>query len=106
MGEEEVLVVVDQADIERVTGSLQRVVEDPMKYIPTHRIEFTGELGVQSLLYGFGYLQYAGGVYRLTDGDFEGVLNLLEKPTAPEAETTAPSEDPSPAAPATGQGAP
>jgi hypothetical protein len=57
-----------------------------MKYIPTHRVEFTGELGVQSLLYGFGYLQYAGGVYRLTDGEFEGGLNLREDPTAPEVE--------------------
>ena len=106
MGEEEVLVVVDQADIERVTGSLQRVVEDPMKYIPTHRIEFTGELGVQSLLYGFGYLQYAGGVYRLTDGDFETVLRLLDKPAASEVQSEPPAEDPSAAAPPSGQEAP
>jgi len=95
MGEEEVLIVDDQAQIERVTGSLKQVVEDPMKYIPTHRVEFTGELGVQSLLYGFGYLQYAGGVYRLTDGEFEGGLNLREEPGAPEVETEpAPAEEP------------
>lgn len=93
MGEEEVLVVEDPAQIERVASSLKQVVEDPMKYIPTHRVEFTGELGVQSLLYGFGYLQYAGGVYRLTDGDFEGALNLRAAPPGPEAETEpAPAE--------------
>lgn len=80
MGEEEVLVIEDQALIEQVAGSLQQVVEDPMKYVPTHRVELIGELGVQSLLYGFGYLQYAGGVYRLTDGGFEGVLKLREEP--------------------------
>lgn len=91
MGEEEVLTIDDQAEIARVTGSLQQVVEDPMKYIPTHRVEFTGELGVQSLLYGFGYLQYAGGVYRLTDGAFEDVLNLREKPVAPEVAAEPPS---------------
>jgi hypothetical protein len=79
-GEQEVLVVEDQAQIERVASSLGQVVEDPMKYIPTHRVEFTGELGVQSLLYGFGYLQYSGGVYRLTDGEFEAGLNLREEP--------------------------
>jgi hypothetical protein len=101
MGEEEVLVIEDKDQIERVAGSLQQVVEDPMKYIPTHRVEFIGELGVQSLLYGFGYLQYAGGVYRLTDGEFEGVLKLRNEPAAPEVETTPP-----PADAATGQQAP
>ena len=105
MGEEEVLVIDDQAEIQRVVGSLQQVVEDPMKYIPTHRVEFIGELGVQSLLYGFGYLQYAGSVYRLTDGDFEGVLNLLDKPATPEVETAPPADPPSAATP-TEPGAP
>jgi hypothetical protein len=56
-----------------------------MKYIPTHRVEFSGALGIQSLLYGFGYLQYSGSVYRLTDGDFERVLKLREEPAAPDA---------------------
>jgi hypothetical protein len=87
MGEEEVLVVEDKAEIQRVAGSLQHVVKDPMKYIPTHRVEFTGELGVQSLLYGFGYLQYAGSVYRLTDGDFEEGLKLRQDSGAPDVET-------------------
>lgn len=86
-GEREILVVEDQAQIERVASSLRQVVEDPMKYIPTHRVEFTGELGVQSLLYGFGYLQYSGGVYRLTDGEFEEGLKLREEPKGPEVET-------------------
>ncbi len=86
----EVLKVEDPAEIQQVVDSLQRVAEDPMKYIPTHRVEFVGELGIQSLLYGFGYLQYAGGVYRLTDGAFESVLKLREEPTGPEVETVPP----------------
>ncbi|MBW1906856.1 MAG: DUF4156 domain-containing protein, partial [Deltaproteobacteria bacterium] len=76
MGETEVLKVEEQAEMQRVVDSLRQVAEDPMKYIPTHRVELVGELGVQSLLYGFGYLQYAGSVYRLTTGDFETVLKL------------------------------
>jgi hypothetical protein len=96
MSETEVLKVEDQSEIQRVVDSLQRVAEDPMKYIPTHRVEFVGELGVQSLLYGFGYLQYAGGVYRLTTGDFEEVLKLREEPAGPEVETEVPpAESPS-----------
>ena len=93
MTEQQVLKVEDQADIQRVAGSLQRVVVDPVKYIPTHRVELVGELGVQSLLYGFGYLQYAGGVYRLTDGDFESTLKLVDttQPVAAPEETEAPA---------------
>ncbi len=72
--------IEDPEQIQRVVGSLQRVVPDPLKYIPTHRVELVGELGSQSFLYGFGYLQYAGEVYRLTDGDFESVLGLREDP--------------------------
>ncbi len=98
MGEKELLKIEDQADIQRVAGSLQRVVVDPIKYIPTHRVELIGELGVQSLLYGFGYLQYAGGVYRLTDGDFESTLHLVDAPepaAAPAAtEAARPAEAP------------
>jgi hypothetical protein len=101
MAENEVLTIEEQAQIQEVVGSLQQVVEDPMKYIPTHRVEFTGELGVQSLLYGFGYLQYAGSVYRLTDGDFERVLKLREEPVAPGV-----AADPAPADAATEQAAP
>jgi len=82
MTENEVLQIDDPAEIQRVVDALQKVALDPMKYIPTHRVEFVGELGVQSLLYGFGYLQYAGDVYRLTTGDFEDVLKLRE-PSAP-----------------------
>ena len=93
MSEDEVLVVEDQVQIQEVVGSLQQVVEDPMKYVPTHRVEFVGELGVQSLLYGFGYLQYAGGVYRLTDGVFEEVLKLREAPKGPDVETETPASD-------------
>jgi hypothetical protein len=85
MGENEVLVIEDETQIQEVVGSLEQVVEDPMKYIPTHRVEFSGALGIQSLLYGFGYLQYSGSVYRLTDGDFERVLKLREEPAAPDA---------------------
>lgn len=95
MGETETFTVEDQAEIQRVVGSLGRVSEDPIKYIPTHRVEFVGELGVQSLLYGFGYLKYAGTVYRLTTGDFEDVLKLREEPSGPEVETeAAPAEAP------------
>ena len=75
-----------------------------MKYMPTHRVEFVGELGVQSLLYGFGYLQYAGSTYRLTTADFETVLKLREEPAGPEVETEVPPAEappaPTPAEPA------
>jgi hypothetical protein len=94
MSENEVLAVEDPAEVQRVADSLQQVAEDPMKYVPTHRVEFVGELGVQSLLYGFGYLQYAGTVYRLTNGVFEGVLKLREEPAGPEVETEPPAEEP------------
>jgi hypothetical protein len=101
MNETEVLKIEDQAEIQRVVDSLQRVAQDPLKYIPTHRVEFVGELGVQSLLYGFGYLQYAGGVYRLTTGDFETVLQLRDQPAGPDVETDVPpSETPAEPAPA------
>jgi hypothetical protein len=97
MNETEVSKVEDQAEMQRVTDSLRQVAEDPIKYIPTHRVEFVGELGVQSLLYGFGYLQYAGSVYRLTSGEFEEVLKLREEPKGPEVETEAPpTEAPTP----------
>ena len=94
MTETKALEVDDPAQIQQVVDSLQRVAEDPMKYIPTHRVEFVGELGVQSLLYGFGYLQYAGGVYRLTTGDFEAVLELRKDPSAPEVEPEPPAGAP------------
>ena len=87
MGEDETLVVTEKAQIDAVVGSLSQVVEDPLKYIPTHRVEFVGELGTQSLLYGFGYLQYTETVYRLTDGAFESVLKLIEPRAGPEVET-------------------
>jgi hypothetical protein len=90
LDETEVLKVEDQAEMERVVESLQKVAGDPMKYIPTHRVEFVGELGVQSLLYGFGYLQYAGNIYRLTTGDFEELLKLRVEPEGPEVETEVP----------------
>ena len=96
MSETEVLKVEDQAEIQRIVDSLRQVAEDPMKYIPTHRVEFLGELGVQSLLYGFGYLQYAGSVYRLTTGDFETVLKLRKEPAGPEVETEVPAAEPPP----------
>jgi hypothetical protein len=80
MNETEALRIDDPGEIQKVAESLQRVVEDPLKYIPTHRVELVGALGTQSLLYGFGYLQYAGKVYRLTDGVFESVLKLRDAP--------------------------
>ncbi|MGB8328706.1 MAG: hypothetical protein WCE62_01165 [Polyangiales bacterium] len=86
MTENKVLEVDDSAEIQRVVDALQQVAVDPMKYIPTHRVEFVGELGTQSLLYGFGYLQYAGNVYRLTSGDFEDVLRLRAQPDPPKAD--------------------
>jgi hypothetical protein len=86
MTETEVLKVQDPAEMKQVADSLKRVVEDPLKYIPTYRVEIVGDLGAQSLLYGFGYLQYAGSVYRLTDGAFESVLRLREGSSEPEPE--------------------
>ena len=90
MGETEQLKIEDSAEIQGVVDSLQELALDPMKFIPTHRVELVGELGVQSLLYGFGYLQYAGEVYRLTTGDFEMVLRLREEPPAPKLEPRPP----------------
>ncbi|MDH3655585.1 MAG: DUF4156 domain-containing protein [Myxococcales bacterium] len=90
MGETKQLEVDDPAEIQQVVDSLQELALDPMKFIPTHRVELVGELGVQSLLYGFGYLQYAGEVYRLTTGDFELVLQLREEPPAPKPEPRPP----------------
>ncbi|KPK66878.1 MAG: hypothetical protein AMS21_00300 [Gemmatimonas sp. SG8_38_2] len=97
MTETQALRVEDPEKIQEVVGSLQQVAEDPLKYIPTHRVELVGELGTQSLLYGFGYLQYAGKVYRLTDGAFESVLMLREEPTKEPMEepTEEPKEEPS-----------
>jgi hypothetical protein len=90
MAEAKRLEVEDPAEIQQVVDSLQQLALDPMKFIPTHRVELVGELGVQSLLYGFGYLQYAGEVYRLTTGDFELVLRLREEPAAPKLEPRPP----------------
>ena len=100
MNETEVFVTEDETKIRQVAGSLQKVEVDPMKYIPTHRVEFVGELGTQSLLYGFGYIQYAGQVYRLTDGVFEETLELLAKAEGPEVESETPAEETAPAEPA------
>lgn len=94
MGENELRVIENPEKISLVVDSLKQVAVDPMKYIPTHRVEMVGELGVQSLLYGFGYLQYAGQVYRLTSGDFETVLQLREEPAGPEVETAPPAAEP------------
>jgi len=96
MTENQVLEVEDPTEIQQVVDSLKQVAVDPIKYIPTHRVEFVGELGTQSLLYGFGYLQYAGGVYRLTTGGFESVLKLREEPAGPEVETNVPPVEESP----------
>ncbi len=90
MAETEELKLEDPAEIQQVVDSLQELALDPMKFIPTHRVELVGELGVQSLLYGFGYLQYAGEVYRLTTGNFELVLRLREEPPAPKLEPRPP----------------
>ncbi|MGB5811669.1 MAG: DUF4156 domain-containing protein, partial [Polyangiales bacterium] len=82
----------DAAKVEAVSASLADLALDPIKYIPTHRVEFVGELGTQSLLYGFGYLQYAGNTYRLTTGTFERELQLVEPPGGSEAAETTPAE--------------
>ena len=79
----EVLRLEDQAQIQEVAESLMHLALDPMKYIPTHRVEIVGELGSQSLLYGFGYLQYADKTYRLTTGTFEATLELVEPSPLP-----------------------
>lgn len=78
--ETETFKLEDPAAIEQVSASLMDLALDPIKYVPTHRVEFVGDLGTQSLLYGFGYLQYAGKTYRLTSGTFEEVLGLVEVP--------------------------
>lgn len=94
MSEDRALLVEDPAEIQQVADSLQRVEEDPLKFIPTHRVELVGELGTQSLLYGFGYVQYATKEYRLTDGDFEEILKLRAEPKGPEVEMEAPASAP------------
>ena len=101
MSEEQVLLVEEEAVIQQVAATLQRVAEDPMKFIPTHRVEIVGELGVQSLLYGFGYLQYASSSYRLLDGVFEEVLRLREVPQEPSSDPgpSSPNAPPTPSAP-------
>jgi hypothetical protein len=73
----EVLRLEDEAEIQQVAESLSELALDPLKYVPTHRVELVGELGTQSLLYGFGYLKYANATYRLTTGTFERVLQLV-----------------------------
>ena len=78
--EVEVLRLEDDAEIQQVAGSLSELAADPLKYVPTHRVELVGELGTQSLLYGFGYLKYANATYRLTTGTFERVLQLVQPP--------------------------
>ncbi|MEM7137496.1 MAG: DUF4156 domain-containing protein [Myxococcota bacterium] len=78
--EVESLKVEDPARVAEVASSLEDLALDPIKYVPTHRVEFVGDLGTQSLLYGFGYLQYAGKTYRLTTGAFERELGLVEPP--------------------------
>ena len=97
--EVEVFRLEDQEQIQKVAGSLMHLALDPMKFIPTHRVEVLGELGTQSLLYGFGYLKYADETYRLTTGTFETTLQLVESPTpegeptpGPEVETEPPAE--------------
>jgi len=82
--EVEVLRLEDEAEIQEVADSLSELAADPLKYVPTHRVELVGELGTQSLLYGFGYLKYANMTYRLTTGTFERVLQLVETPPEPE----------------------
>ena len=86
----------DPAKIEQVSESLEGLALDPIKYVPTHRVEFVGDLGTQSLLYGFGYLQYAGKTYRLTTGAFEEALGLVDvppsAPAGPQVETDIPAE--------------
>lgn len=78
--EVEVLRLEDEAEVQQVADSLSELAVDPLKYVPTHRVELVGELGSQSLLYGFGYLKYANATYRLTTGTFERVLQLVELP--------------------------
>lgn len=99
----EVLRLEEQPQIQEVSESLMHLALDPIKYIPTHRVEFVGELGTQSLLYGFGYLKYAGKTYRLTTGTFEATLNLVEAPTPQGEPATGPEVEsetvPNPEAP-------
>jgi hypothetical protein len=93
MEDTETLTLAEPTEVQEVAESLKRAVEDPLKFIPTHRIDLRGELGVQSFLYGFGYVQYAGKEYRLTDGVFENVLQLREAAAEPDVETEPPPAD-------------
>jgi len=94
----EVRAIEDPEVIAAVSESLTKLALDPIKYVPTHRVEFVGDLGSQSLLYGFGYLEYAGRTYRLTTGTFEEELGLVEPP-APEVESDPPPASEPSAAP-------
>ena len=91
----------DPEEVRAVATSLMDLALDPIKYIPTHRIEFVGELGTQSVLYGFGYLEYAEQTYRLTTGTFEEKLGLVDAPppeveSEPPALTNEPTSEPPP----------
>ena len=88
--ETEVRRLENEAEMQGVVASLLDLALDPIKYVPTHRVEFIGDLGTQSLLYGFGYLQYAGKTYRLTTGTFETELGLVEPPL-PKVESEPPA---------------
>lgn len=72
----QVLQLEDPATLESLSAGLLKAEAAALQFIPTHRIEFVGELGTQSLLYGFGHLKYASQSYRLPDAELERTLGL------------------------------
>ena len=74
--ETELLVIEDQAKIEQVKGSLEGVVEDPMKYIPTHRVQIEGDVETVT------HYDDKGNVKRATGGHTNSSPEICIRPAA------------------------
>lgn len=73
----QVLKLQDAATLDSLTRALADAAAAELQFVPTYRIEFIGELGTQSILYGFGHLKYAGHSYQLPDTELERTLGLV-----------------------------
>lgn len=80
----EVLEIDEPATLGSLADDLRSAQAVTMQFVPTHRIDFVGELGTQSLLYGFGHLKYAGRSYQLRDRKLEETLELVTHEEKPE----------------------
>lgn len=73
----ELLKIEEPGTLASLSSALAKAEEAALQFVPTHRIEFTGDLGTQSLLYGFGHLKYSAHSYRLPDNELERTLGLV-----------------------------